>query len=253
MLQLLNCEVEIANNGLEAVKRFEGTNFDLILMDCQMPELDGYEATRKIREIESISGAEETPIVALTAGIGRLDRQKCKDSGMNDYIAKPFSLADINGALDRHLRIEAVELGNEEELLDGKREELPPRKDAPVEATDIVKLSAIQGIREVEEQTGNSLLPSLIKGYEDQVFEKLQELRDALAVDDCEEAYKAAHAIKSMSANIGAEKVRVICAQIESEGRNGTLGNSSHLSIFIEPAIQEFLFEVRSLSPANIS
>ncbi|MEQ1634433.1 MAG: response regulator, partial [Planctomycetota bacterium] len=97
-LQSLGCKVAIANNGVEAVHEVEKGAFDLVLMDCMMPEMDGYEATRAIRRLESASG-RHTPIVALTANAMPDDRKSCLAAGMDDYLAKPFRRTDLQRVL----------------------------------------------------------------------------------------------------------------------------------------------------------
>jgi two-component system, sensor histidine kinase and response regulator len=93
MLATLSCRVQVANNGLEGVQKFLNGDFDLIFMDCRMPEMDGYEATKRIRA--SNARGITIPIVALTANNMPEDRQKCLDTGMNDFVGKPFSLNDL--------------------------------------------------------------------------------------------------------------------------------------------------------------
>jgi PAS domain S-box-containing protein len=99
--QLANAGVQaqVVSNGLEAVDAVKGLDFDLIFMDCQLPHLDGYEATRAIRQFESASG-RHTPIVALTAGAMEGDRQKCLDAGMNDYLSKPANVGQLSEKLE---------------------------------------------------------------------------------------------------------------------------------------------------------
>lgn len=92
LLETLGCEVIPADNGLEAVERYRSETFDLVLMDCQMPEMDGYEATRAIRQIEAVQG-RTTPIIALTAHAMAGSREACLDAGMNDQFTKPLTMA----------------------------------------------------------------------------------------------------------------------------------------------------------------
>ena len=100
-LAVLGYEVMAVNNGLEALRELEKTSFDLILMDCQMPELDGYEATRRIRE--GPGGNREIPIVALTAHALKEDLERCIAAGMNDTITKPFREEMLRQKLERWL------------------------------------------------------------------------------------------------------------------------------------------------------
>jgi signal transduction histidine kinase/DNA-binding response OmpR family regulator len=112
MLESLGCRVEVAGTGREAVEALAGASrYDVVFMDCQMPEMDGYEATRLIREAEanrqpperSGAGVAHLPIIALTAHALEGDRKKCLDAGMDDYLSKPFSLEQLTAVLDRWL------------------------------------------------------------------------------------------------------------------------------------------------------
>lgn len=98
-------EVEVAENGEQALRKVTGgTEFDLIFMDCQMPRMDGYEASRQIRTYEKESGSgTRVPIIALTANAMQGDREKCLDAGMDDYIAKPVKKEALFEMLRRHL------------------------------------------------------------------------------------------------------------------------------------------------------
>jgi CheY-like chemotaxis protein len=101
MLQKLNCQVEIAANGREAVNLFTQSSFECIFMDCQMPILDGFEATAEIRRLEK--GERRIPIVAITANAMAGDREKCLDSGMDDYISKPVQMSDLQRVLNHRV------------------------------------------------------------------------------------------------------------------------------------------------------
>jgi CheY-like chemotaxis protein len=98
MLEKLGCRVDVAANGKEAVELWSGLPYDVVFMDCQMPELDGYAATKQIRALEA--GSRRTPIVAMTANAMEGDRERCLAVGMDDYIAKPVSVEDCRAALD---------------------------------------------------------------------------------------------------------------------------------------------------------
>jgi len=101
MLDRLGYEVEIAETGLAAVEMLERRPYDLVFMDCRMPVMDGYEATRIIRRRED--GAARTPVIALTASALGEDRRKCIEAGMDDYLTKPIHRAEIAESLDRWL------------------------------------------------------------------------------------------------------------------------------------------------------
>ena len=104
MLSDVGCDADVAANGQEAVEMSSANHYDLILMDCQMPELDGYEATRAIRQHErSGSGAARIPIVALTAHAMTGDREKCLAAGMDGHLGKPFTKHQLEEILKRWL------------------------------------------------------------------------------------------------------------------------------------------------------
>jgi signal transduction histidine kinase/DNA-binding response OmpR family regulator len=157
MISMLGYNVEIASNGKEALDRLKAKHFDLIFMDCQMPVMDGYEATRKIRETEERNNNERTPIIALTAGFSMEDKDKCTSAGMDFYLTKPFSVSDIREVLERHL-VEKPETCSEYQC--EENEIIESNSIINSEAGDIVfNVSAIDNIREVEKQTGRLLLP----------------------------------------------------------------------------------------------
>ncbi|HVX66795.1 MAG TPA: response regulator, partial [Bryobacteraceae bacterium] len=98
LLEKMGCAVEVAANGMEAIAMWQRLPFDLIFMDCQMPEMDGYEATRRIRQAEG-AAAGHTPVVAMTAHSMQGDRERCLEAGMDDYISKPISFDEVRRAL----------------------------------------------------------------------------------------------------------------------------------------------------------
>ncbi|MBK7974861.1 MAG: response regulator [Deltaproteobacteria bacterium] len=112
MLAKVGAEVEVATNGVEAVAAVERARFDAVLMDCQMPVMDGYEATRRIRAAEGANGADRprvrVPIIALTANALRGDREACLQAGMDDYLSKPFTYSQLREKLTPHLAAESA-------------------------------------------------------------------------------------------------------------------------------------------------
>ncbi len=101
MLERLNYTADIVDTGTEALERYKVNQYALIFMDIQIPEMDGFEVTRKIREIEN--GEQHTPIVALTASIQREDKMECFDVGMDDFLSKPFEIKDLESVLNKFL------------------------------------------------------------------------------------------------------------------------------------------------------
>ncbi len=110
LLQKMGCSVDVAANGLEAIAMWQRLPFDLVFMDCQMPEMDGYEATRQIRMLEAAVGGH-TPIVAMTAHALQGDRERCIDAGMDDYVSKPIAFEAVSSAVATWRRPDAPESG----------------------------------------------------------------------------------------------------------------------------------------------
>ncbi|HSS30041.1 MAG TPA: response regulator [Nitrospiraceae bacterium] len=101
-LQKLGCQVEVARNGREAVDSIAHTTYDAVLMDCEMPEMDGYEATREIRRQEHTT-SRHLPIIALTGHASPEDEQKCRRAGMDDVVTKPMTLPTLRTKLEQLL------------------------------------------------------------------------------------------------------------------------------------------------------
>ena len=101
LLQRLGCVADMAENGVEALAAFERHEYQLILMDCMMPKMDGYEATRRLRKRAAETGRARVPVIALTASATEGDREKCLAAGMDDYLAKPFTAAEFIATVSR--------------------------------------------------------------------------------------------------------------------------------------------------------
>ncbi len=237
MMELLGFEVEIASNGQLAVEKFVAGGYSLIFMDCQMPVMSGYDATIRIREIESQQNILPIPIIALTAGADDDDREKCRRAGMTGYLAKPFSLAEIKEVIEAHTSeryLSVVEQHTDTstlKFLETSRE------------SDIFNMAAIENVREVERRTGKKLLPSILNKYIEQMDEKICELEMNIRDRDSESLFRTAHAIKSMSINIGAENVRSLSLEFEKKGRKNDLAELSSAIPALRMAYTEFVKE----------
>jgi CheY-like chemotaxis protein len=243
MIQLLGHRVELASNGAEAIEKFKNRNYDLIFMDCQMPVRDGYEATNQIRAIETAGGHRHTPIIALTAGFDKNVEKKCLEAGMDHFLTKPFSMSDLDDAISIYTSSCAPKSRT-------KAKDQDISSDEPSKLQEVINERAIANIIEVEKQTGKPILIEIFEGFRNQMNEKLEEIGQQVLSEDSESIYRTAHAIKSMSANIGADKVRAISALIESEGRkenlSGLPSNLSDLRVAYDEFIETFQAEFSS-------
>lgn len=230
MLEMLGASVTLASNGRQAIEALDGNAFDIVFMDCQMPEMDGFEAVRAIRAREVETSSERTPVIALTAGGEQSEKGRAIEAGMNDYINKPFTLQDIKGCLERFLtEADGTNLQLAiREISPSRSVKMFDQPTSPLSGNDeqIIATEVVNGILSVEEQTGNRILPDLLKGFIQQTKQKEAELLHAVELEDREELRKVAHAIKSMSASLGAEKVRALFEDMEKH----------HTSISMEAA-----------------
>jgi len=203
-----------ATNGREALEVVANEHFDIILMDCQMPEMDGFEATWQIRNRESEQSAESgdvTPIqiIAMTADTAEDSREKCLAAGMNDYIRKPVKVPELEAALDRAVR--GPEAGALEELLD------------PL---------VLAGLRMLRQPGRPDPVVELITLFLEEAPDRVSDIGQAVQANDMWSMSKvvaAATSLKGSSSNIGAHELARVCGQIEQAGRNGVLDEAGAL------------------------
>ena len=192
-LQNLAAEVTIANNGAEALERIAAANFDAVLMDCQMPVMDGFTATRRIREMELSRGAKRLPIIALTANVMSEDREKCLAAGMDAHLGKPIEPAQVIEALSRFLKAApsapAIDRGALKELTGG---------DAEFE----------RELAQTFVSSGDQCLAEIIA---------------ALKTSDFDTVRKRAHSLKGASANIHARELSQAASSLENAVRENAL------------------------------
>ena len=230
MLAVLGLEVATANNGVEAVAMFERQRYGLILMDCQMPEMDGYAATAQIRSREAASGARKTPIIALTANAMQGDRERCLAAGMDDYLAKPFSKPQLAAMVERW----AASPENAQPAVDpascGQHANTAPASAA------ILDQGALDNIRSLERPGVPSLLGRVIDRYLADAPRLIEQMRAAREKADSAALARAAHTLKSASANVGASGVAEICKAVETDARNGAISGPATLLEGLETA-----------------
>jgi CheY-like chemotaxis protein/HPt (histidine-containing phosphotransfer) domain-containing protein len=225
MLESLGLEVDVADNGREAVDRFSEARYDLVLVDCQMPELDGFGATAEIRRLEAAGGGH-VPIVALTAYGLEGDREICVAAGMDDYLAKPFSREQLNSVLSRWLPRRGAE-----PAATGPESSPPHPVGEPAEAGAEAPVNprALNAIRAMMGTDGDALARKVIRTYLDDTPSGLARMQAAAAAHDADALRKAAHGVKSSSANVGAERLSRLCRDLEMLGREGTTDGAAAL------------------------
>ena len=221
MLDLLGCEVTLAGDGIEGASAFESGQYDVVLMDCHMPELDGYGATRQIRAWENTSGRPRTPVVALTANALEGDREKCLAAGMDDYLSKPFTADQLRRVLDSF--VSGPERDSLHPATAARAEPAQRPHGGAGNGAAVLNDSALAQIRALQQPGGPNLLDKVIALYVDSSQSLLEKVRAGLAIGDCRALSEAAHALKSSSANVGATSLAEIARQLEASGREADL------------------------------
>jgi two-component system, sensor histidine kinase and response regulator len=207
-LQKLGHEGIVASSGLEAIDVIRDGSFDLVLMDCQMPGMDGYEATRRIRQMSG--PIAHIPVIAITAHALPGEREKCLAAGMNDYLAKPVSLEQL-GAVLRLWASKSSPLP------------IPAAADTRVmegddlHVLDRERVSSFLAISRTQE----GFLDGLVRTFRQDVPSRLDALRSAASAGDANDLALAAHALKSSSGSVGAKRMYAVAASLEIEARNG--------------------------------
>lgn len=204
MLDLLDAATELAENGRDAIEKTNERDFDIVFMDCQMPVMDGFEAAVEIRKREAQNNAPRTPIIALTAGGSESERGHALAAGMDDYITKPFTLQDLKASIERFVEVVSPSGVDETARPDHIRSLDHYGSTSHYKARN----EALMGIISIERQTGNRILPKLLHGLREQSEVKVSEIRHAIQTSDRGLLRTNAHAIKSMSASVGAELIR---------------------------------------------
>jgi CheY-like chemotaxis protein/HPt (histidine-containing phosphotransfer) domain-containing protein len=226
MLEALGCRVLLAGNGREALDACARSHFDLVLMDCQMPEMDGYTATAELRSREAGTG-RRIPIVALTANALKGDRERCLAAGMDDFLTKPFQRERLAATLSRWLP-RSLEpnygspepnYGSFEPSYGGPMTEATPSAERP-----LLDRSALEAIRALQSEAAPDLLAQVVRLYFESAADMIARLRAGLATGDHDAVRVAAHTLKSSSANLGAVTLAEMCKQLELAARAGSLG-----------------------------
>ncbi len=221
-LSSFGCIVTCAENGLIALEAVSNREFDVVLMDCQMPEMDGLTATRKIREFEAETGRRRVPIIAVTANAYAEDRTMCMEAGMDDYVSKPFSEEQLRQLIARWSPAATAGLQPPEPVAEANA---PVAASKPAVVPVIVPAPAapvsIDGALDMEmlrrmQKTHPALVGRLIDTYLNYAPKAIQQLISAVADKDHGQLKITAHSLKSSSANIGAAALSALCREVEA-------------------------------------
>ena len=191
MLDKLGCKYLLVANGLEVIDAMKNANYDLILMDCQMPEMDGYSATQVIRNSEDLNS--KIPIVAITANAVKGDEEKCYAAGMNGYLTKPIHKEALYLVLQKYLP------------------SARPEENAPV-----IERSILNQLNDLQTSSGPDIFIELIDTFLQTTPQRIKKISDCIEGKDILGASREAHALKSSAQILGAKRLGELCQQLEN-------------------------------------
>jgi CheY-like chemotaxis protein/HPt (histidine-containing phosphotransfer) domain-containing protein len=237
MLERLGYRADVAGDGREALEALRRQRYDVVLMDLQMPEMDGLEATRRIREAPPLG--ERPWIVAVSASVLQEQQEACRAAGMDDFVAKPIDYPHLREALQRAGTARA-----------GGARPAAPEAHLPVgegfstprETPLRLDRSRLDGLRKLEQVSGRSVVPEIVDSFLAEAPRRLARIREALAQADAKEVAFWAHSLKGSSSQIGAGRLAALSLDLEKRGKGGSLEGA-------DPLLEELERELAELTP----
>jgi CheY-like chemotaxis protein len=226
-LQRLGHECVVAASGAEALDALSREKFDIVLMDIQMPDMDGYEATRRMRQLPP--DRAQTPIIAITAHALSGEREKCIGAGMNDYLAKPVSLEQLGAVIRLWASKESAEQQKAPDVMVTDDQYVLDRE----------RVSSFLAISRSQE----GFLEGLVRTFREDVPSRIDALRAAAAAHDTKDLALAAHAMKSSSGSVGAKRMLAVATSLEHSARAGRMDGA-------DAAIEQLAAEFRRVIAA---
>ena len=239
MLELLNCQVDVAENGQQAAEAVSRNPYDLVLMDCQMPILDGFAATAEIRKCEAANSTRRRiPIIALTANAMEGDRDRCLAAGMDDYLSKPFSHQALSEMLVRWCPPQHSQQATPPKALPTAATNAAeaPSSLAPPSPLEPVDRTAWASITALKRPGQPNMLHKVIGLYLTSFQAQVTQLRQALQGQEYDTARLLAHTLKSSSATLGAHRLAALAKQLEEICETEHSDQSGNLITIIEAA-----------------
>ncbi len=237
MLSKFGCKVTMVGSGRDALSAMAQYKYDMVLLDCQMPEMDGYEVARIIRQQEQQQSTRnpamdhpKAKIVALTANALLGDREKCLNAGMDDYLAKPFSLSQLHQILLAWLGMNRQATHPDITL----QAEAPRPSPSVKNNSEIINREYIDAIIERQHSGNPHLLEKTIDTYIESFADLHNFMRQALEQGDIHRIPDLAYGLKSGSANLGATALVELCTQLEELARNNSTGKAVEVLALIE-------------------
>jgi len=225
ILEKLGYLADAVTNGRQVIEALEDRPYDLVLMDLQMPEMDGFEATRAVRDAQSPVRNREIPIIALTAHAMKGDRNRCLETGMNDYVPKPIQPQELADVIERHLPA------------DPPTENAPPTRTTASIPTGVFDRGALLGRLDGDED----LCREVVRVFVEDAPRRIEGLKRALREGRAHTVEREAHSIKGAASNVGARAVSRAARELETWARDRGLDGSITLADRLEREIEDFV------------
>jgi len=223
MLEAYGCTVTPAGNGLEALASVKERSFDLIFMDCQMPEMDGFEATAEIRKDQFGDAELHTPIIAFTANAMKSDQEKCINAGMDDYMSKPVNQEILESMLSKWLPHKMTKVERtEEQKTEIKNTEVNLADDESIDLLDI------ESYEKLKKLFGEKF-PKFVESHINNAIETINKIEDMIESADASTLERQAHSLKGASAQLGAKYFSSVAYEMEKCGKNAEFEKAKEL------------------------
>jgi CheY-like chemotaxis protein len=251
LLADMGLDCTVASNGKEALAALERQRFDVVLMDCQMPEMDGYEATRQIRQREAQGRCfclrgNHLPIIALTAHAIKGDREKCLAAGMDDCVTKPIDPQMLEVAIKAQLQSRGLGAPASGPADVAPKVALGPEGQAPARPADGEWSIDVQALL-ARCRNKASLVLTVMDKFQERLPKDMEQIRVAAAADDTDSLTRFAHGLKGASANMSAEALFTLACRLEQMGVQGDIAQARPLVAELQTQVQRVLAQVPAI------
>ena len=233
MLEHQGHRVDLANNGLEALSKMAAQSYDAILMDCQMPELDGYETARRVRSGQIPGVNARVPIIALTAHAMAADRAKCLAAGMDEYVSKPLDAQLLQAAFARCGLVRPPTTTRTNPPIEVSKPEIP-----------ILDQSHVAQLQQLRGPSGKPLFHEVVALFFRELPDRLRTLDESTLAQKADEAARVAHTLAGSCASIGAKRMRSLVSDLESCAKQNSWEKATPALVSVRAAAEELSGEL---------
>ena len=257
MLGGMDSQVDVVENGMAALEALSSRSYDLVLMDCQMPQMNGFEATIELRireQQQNITIDQRTPVIAMTANALQGDRERCLAAGMNDYISKPFKTQEFHALLQRWLVMQTSKQVEAPKIQQEMITSIEANRPQQAESAAVLDQAALENVRVLQREDGPNSFVKIIRLYLETTPNSFEVLKDAISKHDAETLQREAHSLKASSATLGANDLAELCQEIEIMGQAGVFDDVTNLFSRLEQTHEKVCQALRNeIEPIQIN